>query len=99
MAEVKYKIASGEPTRKWKASAGTGLGVGLPLTVVLGYIVGRVDPTMPPEVQGAAVALAAWAITQGAMMIAGWLARPGKDDAPVVDPASVPPRARRIPPD
>lgn len=90
--EPKYKIAgAGEPTRKWKASAGTGLGVGAPLALVLGYVIGRVDPNMPPEIQGAFVALGAWAITQGAMMIAGWVARPSVDDRPVIDIAASPP--------
>lgn len=91
MSEPQYRIESGEPTRKWKASAGTGLGVGAPLALVLGYVVGRVDPTMPPEIQGACVALGAWAITQGAMMIAGYLARPARDDRPVIDTAATSP--------
>lgn len=85
---IQYKIAHGSPTRKWKASAGAGLGAGAPLALVLGYLVGRVDPTMPPEVQGALVALLVWALTQGTMMAAGYLARPSASDRPVVDRAA-----------
>lgn len=88
--QIKYRIASGEPTAKWKASAATGAGVGVPLAIVVGYVVARVDPQMDGVVREAMVGLVVWAITQGSMMAAGWLARPSPDDAPVVDPATVP---------
>lgn len=92
MREVGYRIKGGEPTRKWKASAKTGAGVGLPLVVVLGYLIGRIDPRMPVETREMLVGLIVWAGTQGAMMLAGYLARPAAKDRPEVDPATLPKR-------
>lgn len=92
MAAPKYIIEGGEPTRKWKASAGSGAGIGLPLGVIVSYIVANVFPTMPAEVQVAVVAVIMWAFVQGSMMAAGYLARPSSADKPVVDrAASAPP--------
>lgn len=91
MAGPKYIIAGGEPTRKWKASAGSGAGIGLPLGTVVAYLVAYAFPDMPTEVQVAVVALIMWAATQGSMMVAGYLARPAAQDRPVPAPAQPPP--------
>jgi hypothetical protein len=85
---IQYKIAGGEPTAKWKASAKAGAGVGLPLAIVLGYFVARIDPTIPTEVREMLVGLIVWALTQGAMMLAGYRQRPSPRDRPVVDQAA-----------
>jgi hypothetical protein len=87
-----YKIAGGEPTAKWKAASASGAGIGLPLGVVVAYLVNYGFPTMPAEVQVAVVALIMWACTQGSMMLAGYLKRPSVKDRPVVDPATLPKR-------
>lgn len=92
VTDVKYKISGGEPTRKWKASAGSGATVGGVVGIVVAYVVSRLDPTMPAEVLAALVWLLTWLLTQGSMMLAGYLARPSPSDRPVVDvPATSPP--------
>jgi hypothetical protein len=92
MTGVKYKIASNEPTAKWKAASASGAGVGLPLGIVVAYLVNYALPNMPPEVQVAVVALIMWAFTQGSMMLAGYLKRPAARDRPVVDETTLPKR-------
>lgn len=87
-----YKIAHDGPTRKWKASAGTGAGVGGAVGIVAAYAAAKLDPTMPAEVLAAVVWLLTWALTQGSMMVAGYVARPDPQDRPVVDEsAGIPP--------
>lgn len=90
MAEPQYVIEGGEPTRKWKASAGSGAGIGLPLGTVVSYLVSYGFPNMPTEVQIAVVAVIMWAFTQGSMMLAGYVARPARQDRPVLAPAPAP---------
>lgn len=88
---TQYKIASGQPTAKWKAASASGAGVGLPLGIVVAYLVNYAFPNMPQEVQVAVVALIMWAFTQGSMMLAGYLKRPAPEDKPVADePAPAP---------
>jgi hypothetical protein len=90
--EPTYRISGGEPTRKWKAAAGSGAGVGGVVGLIVAYVAAKVDPTMPAEVLAAIVWLLTWLLTQGSMMIAGYLARPAADDKPVIDhAASTPP--------
>jgi hypothetical protein len=88
---VQYKIAGGEPTRKWKYSAGSGAGVGGVVGVIASYFIAKADPTMPNEVLAAIVWLITWLLTQGAMMLAGYLVRPSPQDRPVLDPGAGPP--------
>lgn len=68
-----------------------GRGGGVTPVVVLGHLIGRIDPQMPIETREMLVGLIVWAGTQGAMMLAGYLARPAADDRPVVDRAATPP--------
>lgn len=89
MAEPQYVIDGGAPTRKWKYAAGSGASVGGVVGLIVAYIVGRLDPTMPNEVVGAIVWLTTWLLTQGSMMLAGYLARPARQDRPVLE--STPP--------
>jgi len=88
----KYKIAKGKLTQKWKVSAGTGLTVGGAVGIFVAYVAAKVDPTMPPEVLAALIWLTTWLLTQGSMMVAGYVARPDPEDRPVVDPATLPKR-------
>lgn len=92
MSEVGYRIAGRKPTRKWKVSAGSGATVGGAVGILVAYVMSRVDPTMPSEVLAALVWLCTWALTQGSMMLAGYLARPAKEDRPEVDPETIPKR-------
>lgn len=85
---IQYKIASGEPTRKWKYSVGGGLPSGAALTMLLAYAIGRLDPQMPPEVLAAAAALGASVLTGATMAAIGWLTRPSAADKPVIDEAA-----------
>jgi hypothetical protein len=73
--QVGYKIAGGEPTAKWKAASQAGAGVGGVVGIIVAYVVSKVDPTMPAEVLAAVVWLTTWALTQGSMMLAGYLKR------------------------
>jgi hypothetical protein len=88
---IQYKIASGKPTRKWKASAAAG-SAALPLNILIAYVVGQALPDVPGEVRAALVlcliAALSWATTQGAALLAGYLARPAASDSPVVDEAA-----------
>jgi hypothetical protein len=87
-----YKIAGGEPTAKWKAAAQTGVGVGGVVGIIVAYVASKVDPTMPAEVLAAVVWFATWLLTQGSMMLAGYLKRPSVRDRPVVDETTLPKR-------
>lgn len=91
MSDIKYRLAGGEPSRKWKYSAGSGASVGGVVGLIVAYIAAKVDPTMPAEVLAAIVWLLTWLLTQGSMMLAGYLARPAAQDRPVVDTAATPP--------
>jgi hypothetical protein len=90
--QVGYKIAGGEPTAKWKAASQAGAGVGGVVGIIVAYVVSKVDPTMPAEVLAAVVWLTTWALTQGSMMLAGYLKRPSVKDRPVVDETTRPKR-------
>lgn len=92
MTTPQYKIAGDGPTAKWKAASASGATVGGVVGIVVAYVVSKVDPTMPAEVLAACVWLTTWALTQGSMMLAGYLKRPGKEDRPVVDETTLPKR-------
>ena len=89
--EPKYRLAGGEPSRKWKYSAGSGASVGGVVGLIVAYVAAKVDPTMPAEVLAAIVWLLTWLLTQGSMMIAGYLARPSVNDKPIIDVPATPP--------
>jgi hypothetical protein len=91
MAEQKFRIESGEPTRKWRYSVGSGLTGGTGLALVLGYVIGRIDPAMPAEIRGVAAALLASLLTTALMAAVGWATRPAGQDRPVLDPGAGPP--------
>lgn len=98
MAGPKLKIAGGQPTRKLRYSVGVGLPSGGGLALVLTYVIGRIDPAMPPEVLAVASTLLASALTGGAMALVAWLTRPALADRPVVDEATVPRPVEPLPP-
>lgn len=95
-----YKIESGEPTAKWKASAQAGAAA-LPVNLVLAYLIAQFLPDVPGEVRAALVlvlvAALSWLTTQGATMLAGWLKRPDPSDRPVIDRAAMPPPVEPLP--
>jgi hypothetical protein len=88
---IVYKMATSRPSRKWKASAAAG-SAALPLNILIAYVVGQGLPDVPGEVRAALVlcliAALSWATTQGAALLAGYLARPAPQDRPVVDEAA-----------
>jgi xanthine/uracil permease len=95
---TRYKTAHDGPTRKWKASAAGGAGVGGVVGIIAAYVAAKVDPTMPPEVLAAVVWLVTWLLTQGAMMATGYLASPDFRDRPVVDEAASKRPVKPLPP-
>jgi hypothetical protein len=94
MGEVPYRIAGGEPTRKWKYANGSGalsvlLG-GPALGKIVDYYLGRIDPLMPSDVRTVTASFLAGLLTLGTMAIVGYWTRPARKDTPEIDPTAVP---------
>lgn len=96
---MQYKTAGGEPTRKLVYQATTGVPTGVALAAIIGYFIGRLDPTIPTEIVGLMAGLIAAGLTSGALLVVGWLTRPAARDKPVVDEATLPQAPPGIPPE
>lgn len=103
MAEPKWMIQGGQPTRKFRYSMTTGaltalLG-GPALGKIMDYYLGRIDPLMPSDIRATIAGFLAALVTIAVTAAVAWATRPDPDDRPVIDPTTDGSRIEPLPDD